>query len=105
MPPRAGLPRSATPSSSWAFSPSHPRLHTDQRGARDNAARAMPNATWARDEQTPGKAHGLLALEGHWSGKTADGISHGRKSPARSSPTALVAADDTFLPGNESPGS
>ncbi len=57
----------------------HSRLG-DQRRACDNAARAIAAATRAGDEETLGKAHGLLALEGHWSGNTADGISHGRKS-------------------------
>ncbi|MGH9969168.1 MAG: tetratricopeptide repeat protein [Pyrinomonadaceae bacterium] len=52
----------------------------DQRRAADNAARAIEAATRVGDEETLGKAHGLLALEGHWSGNTADGISHGRKS-------------------------
>jgi DNA-binding winged helix-turn-helix (wHTH) protein/tetratricopeptide (TPR) repeat protein len=57
----------------------HSRLG-DQRRACDNAARAIEAATRAGDEETLGKAHGLLALEGHWSGNTADGISHGRTS-------------------------
>ena len=57
----------------------HSRLG-DQRRACDNAARAIAAATRAGDEETLGKAHGLLALEGHWSGNTADGISHGRTS-------------------------
>lgn len=56
----------------------HSRLG-DQRGATDNAARAIEAATLAGDEETLGKAHGLLALDGHWSGNP-DGISHGRKS-------------------------
>jgi tetratricopeptide (TPR) repeat protein len=57
----------------------HSRLG-DQRRACENAARAIAAATRAGDEETLGKAHGLLVLEGHWSGNTADGISHGRKS-------------------------
>jgi DNA-binding winged helix-turn-helix (wHTH) protein/tetratricopeptide (TPR) repeat protein len=57
----------------------HSRLG-DQRRACDNAARAIAAADRAGDEETLGKAHGLLALEGHWSGNTADGISHGHTS-------------------------
>ena len=57
----------------------HSRLG-DQRRACENASRAIAAATRAGDEETLGKAHGLLALEGHWSGNTADGISHGRTS-------------------------
>jgi class 3 adenylate cyclase/tetratricopeptide (TPR) repeat protein len=52
----------------------------DQRRARESATRAIDAATRAGDEQTLGKAHGVLALEGHWSGDTADGIAHGRKA-------------------------
>ena len=52
----------------------------DQRRTRDSAKRAIDAATRATDEQTLGKAHGVLALEGHWSGDTADGIAHGRKA-------------------------
>ena len=35
---------------------------------------------------TLGKAHGLLALEGHWSGKRADGIAHGAEAVALLTP-------------------
>lgn len=52
----------------------------DQKRARDSARRAIEAATRAGDEETLGKAHGVLALEGHWSGDTADGIAHGRKA-------------------------
>jgi len=57
----------------------HSRLG-NQRRASDNAARAIEAAIQAGDEETLGKVHGLLALEGHWSGNTAEGIAHGRKS-------------------------
>jgi DNA-binding winged helix-turn-helix (wHTH) protein/tetratricopeptide (TPR) repeat protein/predicted Ser/Thr protein kinase len=49
----------------------------DQRRATANAERAIQAATEAGDLATLGKAHGLLALEGHWSGQTAHGVSHG----------------------------
>ena len=52
----------------------------DQRRAAANAERAIEAATAAGDLATLGKAHGLLALEGHWSGQTADGIAHGTKA-------------------------
>ena len=52
----------------------------DQRRTRESAMRAIDAATRATDEQTLGKAHGVLALEGHWSGDTAEGIAHGRKA-------------------------
>jgi DNA-binding winged helix-turn-helix (wHTH) protein/tetratricopeptide (TPR) repeat protein len=57
----------------------HSRLG-DQRRAGDSAARAIEAATQARDQETLGKAHGVLALEGHWSGNTGDGIAHGEKA-------------------------
>jgi DNA-binding winged helix-turn-helix (wHTH) protein/tetratricopeptide (TPR) repeat protein len=49
----------------------------DQQRAAENAHRAIDSATRAGDRATLGKAHGLLALEGHWSGNTTDGIEHG----------------------------
>jgi tetratricopeptide (TPR) repeat protein len=52
----------------------------DQRRATESACRAIDYATAAGDTATLGKAHGLLALEGHWSGRTADGIAHGRQA-------------------------
>jgi len=52
----------------------------DQRRAADSAHRAIEAATRASDEATLGKAHGLLALEGHWSGRSRDGIAHGREA-------------------------
>jgi DNA-binding winged helix-turn-helix (wHTH) protein/tetratricopeptide (TPR) repeat protein len=52
----------------------------DQRRAADSAHRAIDAATTARDEATLGKAHGLLALEGHWAGKPREGIAHGTKA-------------------------
>lgn len=52
----------------------------DQRSAADSAERAIEAAGRAGDDATLGKAHGLLALEGHWSGNTADGIAHGEEA-------------------------
>ena len=52
----------------------------DQRHAAAHAHAAIEKATRAGDQATLGKAHGLLALEGHWSGGTADGITHGTKA-------------------------
>ncbi len=52
----------------------------DQRRAAAHAHAAIDSATRAGDRATLGKAHGLLALEGHWSGGTADGIAHGTKA-------------------------
>ena len=52
----------------------------DQRRTRESAGRAIDAATRAGDEETLGKAHGVLALEGHWGGNTADGIAHGREA-------------------------
>ena len=52
----------------------------DQGRAADSAHRAIAAATRAGDEATLGKAHGLLALEAHWSGKAEEGITHGREA-------------------------
>ena len=83
LPHEARLARLNEPALTAAYSFWLAHMHSrlgDQRRASDNAARAIEAATRAGDEETLGKAHGLLALEGHWSGNTADGISHGRKS-------------------------
>jgi DNA-binding winged helix-turn-helix (wHTH) protein/tetratricopeptide (TPR) repeat protein len=52
----------------------------DQARAEASARRAIAAATSAGDQRTAGKAHGLLALEGHWGGRPRDGIAHGRKA-------------------------
>jgi tetratricopeptide (TPR) repeat protein len=52
----------------------------DQRRAADSAQRAIEAATKAGDDATLGKAHGLLALEGHWAGRLKEGIEHGTKA-------------------------
>ena len=83
LPHEARLARLNEPALTAAYSFWLAHMHSrlgDQRRACDNAARAIEAATRAGDEGTLGKAHGLLALEGHWSGNTADGIAHGRKS-------------------------
>ena len=83
LPHEARLARLNEPALTAAYSFWLAHMHSrlgDQRRASDNAARAIEAATRAGDEETLGKAHGLLVLEGHWSGNTADGIAHGRKS-------------------------
>jgi tetratricopeptide (TPR) repeat protein len=52
----------------------------DQRVARDSAHRAIEAGTVAADQATVGKAHGLIALDCHWSGEPELGIRHGRKA-------------------------
>ena len=47
------------------------------------ARRAIDEGGRCGDDATVGKAHGLLALEGHWSGAARDGIEHGRTAVAR----------------------
>lgn len=54
----------------------------DQNQAVENAHRAIDQALRVQDEVTMGKAHGLLSLEGHWSGKTAEGLEHGEQAIA-----------------------
>jgi tetratricopeptide (TPR) repeat protein len=83
LPHEARLARLDEPGLTAAYSFWLAHMHSrlgDQRRASDYAGRAIEAATRAGDEETLGKAHGLLALEGHWSGNTADGIAHGRKS-------------------------
>jgi tetratricopeptide (TPR) repeat protein len=52
----------------------------DQRQAAEQAHRAIDAGTRAGEAATVGRAHGVLALEGHWSGNTADGIAHGEEA-------------------------
>ncbi len=47
------------------------------------AGRSIEEASRCGDDATLGKAHGLLALEGHWSGRARDGIEHGRQAVQR----------------------
>lgn len=52
----------------------------DQRGAAASAQHAIESASAVEDRATLGKAHGLLALEGHWAGRPKEGIAHGAKA-------------------------
>ena len=52
----------------------------DRHRAGASANRAIEAATAASDRATLGKAHGLLALEGHWAGDPRDGIMHGEEA-------------------------
>jgi DNA-binding winged helix-turn-helix (wHTH) protein/tetratricopeptide (TPR) repeat protein len=54
----------------------------DRRLATENARRAIEAATAAGDEATLAKAHGLLALEGHFGGNPDEGIAHGARAVA-----------------------
>jgi tetratricopeptide (TPR) repeat protein len=83
LPHEARLARLADPALTGAYSFWLAHMYSrlgDQRGASESAHRAIENATRAGDQATLGKAHGLLALEGHWSGDTADGIAHGTRA-------------------------
>lgn len=51
--------------------------------ATRSARRAIEEANRCGDEATLGKAHGLLALEGYWSGQAAERIEHGRQAVAQ----------------------
>ncbi len=80
LPHEARLSRLADAALSGAYSFWLAHMYSrlgDQRRAEASAERAIEAATEAGDRATLGKAHGLLALEGHWSGRTADGIAHG----------------------------
>jgi class 3 adenylate cyclase/tetratricopeptide (TPR) repeat protein len=54
----------------------------NQELAAQTALRAIEDAERCGDEATLGKAHGLLALEGHWAGRCLEGIEHGRRAVA-----------------------
>jgi DNA-binding winged helix-turn-helix (wHTH) protein/tetratricopeptide (TPR) repeat protein len=80
QPHEARLARLGDPALMAAYSFWLAHMHSrlgDQRRACDSAARAIDAATRAGDQDTLGKSHGLLALEGHWSGNTGEGIAHG----------------------------
>ncbi len=83
LPHEARLPRlgDAALTAAFAFWLAHmySRLG-DQRRAADSAQRAIEAATRAGDDATLGKAHGLLALEGHWAGRPKEGVAHGTKA-------------------------
>jgi DNA-binding winged helix-turn-helix (wHTH) protein/tetratricopeptide (TPR) repeat protein len=83
LPHEARLARLADPALTGAYSFWLAHMYSrlgDQRRASESAHRAIDNATRAGDQATLGKAHGLLALEGHWSGDTVDGIAHGTRA-------------------------
>ncbi|HUG53584.1 MAG TPA: hypothetical protein VMR21_08280, partial [Vicinamibacteria bacterium] len=79
----ARLARTGDPAlaAAWSFWLAHmySRLG-DQRRAVASAQRAIDLAEKVGDEITRAKAHGLLALEGHWAGKAAEGLAHGREA-------------------------
>ena len=52
----------------------------DQRQAAEQAHRAIDAGIGAGAAAMVGRAHGVLALEGHWSGNTGDGIAHGEEA-------------------------
>jgi tetratricopeptide (TPR) repeat protein len=83
LPHEARLARLRDPALSAAYSFWLGHMYSrvgDQRRATDNARRAIEAATIVGDEATIGKAHGLLALEGHWAGTPQDGIAHGQQA-------------------------
>jgi class 3 adenylate cyclase/tetratricopeptide (TPR) repeat protein len=55
--------------------------------ARASAHRAIEEAKRCGDRATLGKAHGLLALDYYWAGKSVEGLEHGRE--------ALVLLEET----------
>ena len=83
LPHEARLSRLADAALSGAYSFWLAHMYSrlgDQRRATASAERAIEAATEAGDLATLGKAHGLLALEGHWSGQTTGGIGHGAQA-------------------------
>ena len=52
----------------------------DPNAAAQSAERAIAQARRAGDDVALGRAHGVLALEGFWSGCPAKGIEHGREA-------------------------
>lgn len=52
----------------------------DQQRAAEQAHRAIEAGTHAGESATVGKAHGVLALDAHWSGDTRSGIAHGEEA-------------------------
>ena len=75
---RLGDPALVAPWSFW-LAHMYSRLG-DQRRAAGSAQRAIEVAEEIGDEVTRAKAHGLLALEGHWAGRADDGIAHGEEA-------------------------
>jgi DNA-binding winged helix-turn-helix (wHTH) protein/tetratricopeptide (TPR) repeat protein len=52
----------------------------DQRQTAEHVQRAIEAGSCAGDWATVGKAHGVLALDAHWSGNTEDGLAHGAEA-------------------------
>jgi tetratricopeptide (TPR) repeat protein len=79
----AQLARAGEPAlrAAWTFWLAHmySRLG-DQPRAAASAAQAIEIAQTIGDEVTCAKAHGVLALEGHWAGRAAEGIAHGQEA-------------------------
>jgi tetratricopeptide (TPR) repeat protein len=65
----------------WSFWLAHmySRLG-DQERAAAYAERAIELAAKIGDEIIEAKAHGVLALEGHWAGRASDGLAHGDRA-------------------------
>jgi class 3 adenylate cyclase/tetratricopeptide (TPR) repeat protein len=59
----------------------------NQTAAAQSAHQAIAEAEACGDDATRGKAHGLLSLEGHWSGRCVDGVEHGLRAVALLEPT------------------
>ncbi|HEY3066029.1 MAG TPA: AAA family ATPase [Methylomirabilota bacterium] len=78
---RVGDPTLAGPYYFW-LAHMYTRLG-DQQRVKEVAERAIEEASRCGDDATLGKAHGALALDGHWSGRTAEAIAHGREAVAR----------------------
>ena len=80
LPHEARLARLGDPALTAAFSFWLAHMYSrlgDQRRAAVQAEKAIEAAQQAGDDATRGKAHGLLALEGHWAGRPREGRAHG----------------------------
>jgi tetratricopeptide (TPR) repeat protein len=60
----------------------------DQGLARQSAHRAIEEATRCNDRATLGKAHGLLALDYYWGGKSVQALEHGTQAEVLLAETA-----------------
>jgi predicted ATPase len=80
LPHDARVARLGDPSLTAAFSFWLAHMYSrlgDQRRAARQAGKAIEAAQQAGDDATRGKAHGVLALEGHWAGRPREGRAHG----------------------------
>jgi len=83
LPHEARLVRANDPALTAAYSLWLGNMYTrlgDQRQTSEQARRALDAATRAGDDAAVGKAHGVLALSGHWSGSPTDGVAHGEEA-------------------------